>query len=189
MVRKTTFPVLCLVAILALSPLAASAQEPPKAGDKLGKISFAAPVSNEDLAYLDVANGAKEFSLDQIKSPLVVLQLFSMYCTYCQEEAPQVNEFYKLINQKGLGDKIKIFGVGVKNSRMETDLFRKKFKVAFPLLPDPEGVVHGQLGNPMTPFFVVIDNKDGGRILFTHLGAMPSAESFLQSVVSKAGLK
>ena len=189
MSRKKPYTVLCLGTVLVLFALAASAQELPKAGDKLGKISFTAPVSAEDLAYLGVGKGAKEFTLDQIKAPLVVLQLFSMYCTYCQEEAPQVNEFYKLINQKGLGDKIKIFGVGIKNSRMEADLFRKKFKVAFPLLPDPEGIVHGQLGSPMTPFFVVIDNKDGGGIIFTHLGAMPSAESFLQSVVSKAGLK
>ena len=148
MSRKKPYTVLCLGTVLVLLALAASAQELPKAGDKLGKISFTAPVSAEDLAYLGVGKGAKEFTLDQIKAPLVVLQLFSMYCTYCQEEAPQVNEFYKLINQKGLGDKIKIFGVGIKNSRMEANLFRKKFKVAFPLLPDPEGIVHGQLGKP-----------------------------------------
>lgn len=175
--------------MLALAASSAFALEAPKAGDTINDVSFVAPASQADLDYLGIKKGEASFTVGKVKAPVVVVQLFSMYCTYCQEEAPQVNEFYNLLQQKGLRDTIKIFGVGMRNSKMETDLFRKKFKVVFPLLPDHDGAVHTKLGSPMTPFFLIVDNRNGGKIIFTHLGAMPSAESFLQSVIDKAGLK
>lgn len=187
--KKSILIALALVAALVLVSYGVQAQEPLQAGDKVGEVSFVAPSTADDLAYLGLEKGAKGFKIGQVKAPVVVVQLFSMYCTYCQEEAPQVNEFFDLTKQKGLREKIKIFGVGMKNSQMETDLFRNKFKVMFPLLADPDGTVHATLGSPMTPFFLVVDNREGGKILFTHLGAMPSAESFLQSIIDKAGLK
>jgi thiol-disulfide isomerase/thioredoxin len=58
--------------------------------------------------------GFGSFKIPEIKANLVIVEIFSMYCPYCQREAPNVNQLYAKIEQNpALKGKIKIIGIGV----------------------------------------------------------------------------
>jgi protein-disulfide isomerase len=82
----------------------------PQKGDVLPDIKIPVPHNNNDKAYLGVEEGAF-FTIPQIKAAVVIIEIFSMYCPYCQREAPEVNRLYSLIeNDPRLKGKIKLSG-------------------------------------------------------------------------------
>lgn len=125
-----------------------------------------------------------------MKASYVLLEIFSMYCTFCQADAPQVNQLYDLIKQQKLEGALKMVGVGAGNSDYEVGVFRKKYKVPFPLLVDPDFNAHQALGQPRTPFYILLKLKTGGepQILFTHLGPIDQPQEFLATLKQKASL-
>ena len=57
------------------------------------------------------------FSLPKPKDGVVIIQIFSMYCPYCQKDAPHVNKLYeKIAADRNLKDKMRLVGIGVGNS-------------------------------------------------------------------------
>lgn len=128
--------------LLLIMPLWA-ADKPPQVGAALPALVLPASTDSQDQGYLGISG--KPFGVAQVKAPVVVLQVLSMYCPYCQKEAPSVNALFKMIeSDKNLKGKIKIIGIGAGNSAYETNLFRKKYSVPFPVLPDPDFVVYGE---------------------------------------------
>lgn len=82
-------------------------------------------------------------------------------------------------------------GLGAANSAQEVDLFRKRYQVPFPLLPDPELKAAGLLGPEiLTPHFLVLalDGRGGGRVIYSQGGSLPELKKFLQRIKSQAGL-
>lgn len=181
---------LSLLAAICLCSNAWAAASPPQAGDKFPPLKFAAPAQAGEAGYLGLASGQAPFALSQVKSPYLLVEIFSMYCTFCQADAPQVNQLFDLIKQQKLDGTLKMLGVGAGNSDYEVGVFRKKFKVAFPLLNDPEFSAHQALGQPRTPFFLLLKLSGGGEplVLFTHLGPIGQPQEFLATLKQKAGL-
>ena len=173
--------VLCLA--LAVGNVYA-AQPKPIPGNALPDFTLPAPGSGSERSYLGLSG---PFQVSNVKSDLVVIQIFSMYCPYCQKDAPNMNQlFSKIESDAATKGKIKIIGVGAGNSQMEVDTFRKRYNVAFPLLPDQDYKIHDIMGQPRTPFFVVVRTKPG-KVVFTKLGAYDSPEQFFDAL--KAALK
>lgn len=173
-------------AVLLCLPAAAQ-QGGPAEGQAFPAVRLTAPEDPKDVAYLGLGPGAKTFAVGDIDAAVVVVQLFNMYCTYCQREAPRVNDLRGLIERQGLGRQIKLIGLGLNNTAMEVDVFRQKFGVVFPLIPDPDGAIQAKLGQTVTPYFVVIDNAKGGRIILAHQGPIASLEDFLAEITRRAG--
>ena len=143
-------------------------------------ITLPIPDNAVEKNYLGL-EGKDSFAVSRIKADLVILEIFSMYCPYCQREAPIVNELYRIINQrKDLKDKIKIIGVGAGNNRFEVDVFRNRYNIQFPLFSDESFFVHKALGEVRTPYFIVIKmNADGSnRIIYSRLEAFTMRMSF-----------
>lgn len=163
----------------------------PSEGDVLPEITLSVPQNTNEKDYL----GIKEkdaFKVSQIKARIVILEVFSMYCPYCQKEAPVVNELYQIINERpALKDKIKIIGIGAGNNPFEVEVFKNKYNIPFPLFPDASFSIHKSVGEVRTPYFFVIKiNVDGShKILYSKTGSIQDPNQFLDSILKIAGLK
>ena len=83
-----------------------------------------------------------------------MIELFSMYCPYCQKAAPTVNELYEKMEQVKRPDlKLVIIGIGANNTDLEVDTFRKGFDIEFPLFSDPDMSIYNTLEGKGTPGF------------------------------------
>ena len=177
--------------VLVLDPGLVAAKSPPKKGDVLPEIKLITPKNPDHRNYLGLsAEGS--FEIPQIKAKAVILEVFSMYCPHCQREAPRVNELYQLIEKNPkLRGKVKLVGIGAGNSPFEVDVFRKTYKVPFPLFADTDFSIHKILGEVRTPYFigVKIENSRGHEVFYSKLGGFDNAEAFLQRIMKLSELK
>lgn len=178
-----------LFSVSVASTLVASV--PPLKDEVLQKINLPIPKNPEEKSYLGLSGGGN-FKIPQIKANLVLIEIFSMYCPYCQADAPKINELYQLIeNTMELKNKIKMVGIGAGNTPFEVEVYKKTYKVPFPLFPDKDFVVHKAYGEPRTPYFIVVKINDDRsyQIVHTQLGEFPGAEKFLELMLKASGLK
>lgn len=180
----------CVLTMITVAAAAANVWSAPALtkGGPLPDFTLSAPKNSAERSYLGVGSGP--FRVANIKAELVVVEIFSMYCPYCQKEAPNVNAVYnKIENDPALKGRIKFLGIGAGNSQTEVDIFRERYKIPFALVPDKDFQAHELLGQPRTPFFVILKLKPGSRerVVATHLGAYESPEKFLDDL--RAALK
>lgn len=176
---------------LGLGFSALAANKPPEKGEVLPVINLPLPKNPVEKGYLGLS-GDGFFKIPQIKANVVIVEIFSMYCPYCQKDAPGVNELYNLIdNNPDLKNKIKLIGIGAGNSSYEVEVFKKTYTVPFPLFPDKDFTIHKACGDVRTPYFIVVKiNNDGThQIVHSQLGGYPGAEPFLELVLKSSGLK
>jgi len=168
-----------------------TAAKPPEKGEVLPFINLPVPKNPEERNYLGLS-GSGLFKIPQIKARAVIVELFSMYCPFCQKDAPGVNELYRLIeNNPDIRNKIKLIGIGAGNSPYEVEVFKKTYNVPFPLFPDKDFTIHKTCGEVRTPFYMVVKINENGthQIVYTQLGEYPGAEPFLELVLKASGLK
>jgi peroxiredoxin len=180
--------VACLVGILWGSSCLAQKVGPPDEGANFPDIGIPVPASAEAQSYLGL-NATGTFKVSQVKAEMVIFEIFSMYCPHCQREAPSVNELYRLIDSRAdLKGKIKIVGIGAGNSSFEIDLFKKKYNIAFPLVPDPDFSLHRALGEVRTPYFIAVKISADGRqkVVYSKVGSPGDPGPFLESLVKMA---
>lgn len=170
---------------------ALAANKPPEKGEVLPVMNLPTPKNPDERSYLGLS-GSGLFKIPQIKAKVVIVEIFSMYCPYCQKDAPGVNELYRLIeNNADIKNKIKLIGIGAGNSPYEVEVFKKTYNVPFPLFPDKDFTIHKACGEVRTPYFMVVKiNEDGThQIVHNQLGGYPGAEPFLELVLKASGLK
>ncbi len=163
---------------------------PPAKGAQLPKADLPVPNDPAGRLYLGLA-GTGSFQIPKIKAKVVIIEIFSMYCPYCQREAPEVNKLYQAIEgDPDLRGKIKIIGIGAGNSQFEVGVFREKYKVPFPLFPDEDFSIHKCFGETRTPYFIAIQiNEDGShKVIYSKLGGTQGAEQFLKQITQLSGL-
>lgn len=180
-----------IIFFIGLTGAALAANKPPQKGKGLPTINLPVPKNPDEINYLGIP-GTGTFKIAQIKAKVVIVEIFSMYCPYCQKDAPGINELYRLIESKpDIKNKIKIIGIGAGNSSYEVEVFRKTYNVPFPLFPDKDFTIHKAYGEVRTPYFMVVKiNEDGThQIVHTQLGEYPGAEPFLELVLKSSGLK
>jgi len=103
-----------------------------------------------------------------------------------------VNELYQLMEKNpDVKGRVKLIGIGVGNSRFEVDIFRKNYKIPFPLFPDGSFSIHKSIGEVRTPYFIGIKIKDDGthEVFYSKLGGFKKAGDFLQLMLKSSGLK
>jgi peroxiredoxin len=163
----------------------------PQPGDLLPALSLPIPKNPEEKAYLGLS-GDGLFKIFQLKAQVAIIEIFSMYCPYCQKEAPRVNELYQAIEKNpDLKGKIVLLGIGTGNSLFEVGVFKKTYTVPFPLFADQEFIIHKSLGEVRTPYFIAIKiTKDKTpRVIYSELGSFNGAKSFLEKIIKLGELK
>jgi thiol-disulfide isomerase/thioredoxin len=174
-----------------LTRITSAANAPPAKGGVLPVINLPIPKSLDEKDYLGLS-GDGHFKIPQIKAKVVIVEIFSMYCPYCQKDAPRINELYQTIESNPeLKTKIKLIGIGAGNSPYEVSVFKKTYAVPFPLFPDKDFVIHKVYGEVRTPYFFAIKiNEDGThQIIHTQLGDFQGPEPFLELILKASGLK
>jgi peroxiredoxin len=180
-----TMLISALAACLALAGAAAAYTDPLPAGSEMPAVTLPAPENDSGASYLGVEPG-ESFQPKDIEAKALILQIMNMYCIHCQREASHVNQLYRLIEEKGLAGQLKVLAIGAKNTPYEVGLFRERYEVPFPILPDPELELHSALGERATPHFYVVDLTQGdqGKIVISHKGPLPKLQELMSSIKS-----
>ncbi len=176
---------LLVICVLVLSGPAAvrlaSAGEPKfKVGEVVPDFTFSAPSSDKDRAYLGL-EAKKEFHRSDVPAELLYVDIFGVLCQACQKNAPNMNKLHNyLVQDPALDKAVKIVGVAHESDYEDVKMFRKAFRVKFPLIPDESGTIFEQLGEPDTPYAVVLDRDR--KIVLTHQGVIHNVEQFLAEI-------
>ena len=191
MMRRMLWFALLAWGMILCGPAAGRAAGTPPVGGQLPDFTLGVPKDAAEKTYLGLS-GSGAFKIPQIRAKTVIVEIFSMYCPYCQKEALNVNRVYEKIEaDPALRGKIKLLGIGVGNSAFEVGVFRKKYNIPFPLFPDGDFVLHKLLGEVRTPYFIGVKiNSDGShQVIHSRLGAFESVEKFLDEIVKVSDLK
>ena len=116
-----------------------------------------------------------------------------MYCPICQREAPVVNELHGLIEKDILLRKnVRLIGIGIGNTPFEVEVYRKKFKVLFPLFADDTFQLQKVSKDQFrTPTFIVawIGPSAALKILDVRVGPIKDLAKYLENVKKLAAGK
>ena len=193
MIARRMFIVLSVAAFwaaLLVSPVSANAA-PLQPGGPLPDFKLPIPEHSADREYLGLTTSGA-FTIAQIKAQVVIIEILSMYCPYCQREAPEVNRLYEIIeNNADLKSRIKLIGIGAGNTPFEVQVFKGKYSVPFPVFSDADFVLHKAFGEVRTPFFIGVRINDDGsyRVFYAKLGGIEGAESFVKLMLRLSGLE
>lgn len=189
MKRHTVFILATLLFFSSHSPL--KAESAPSQETVLPEFILTVPDNDGYREYLGLqADAGTQFSLSDIDADILLIELFSMYCPFCQEEAPAVNALYQAMKDYSRPEmKIKIIGLGANNSAFEVDHFRSTYNVRFPLFPDPDMKMYEALEGKGTPGFIGCRKGENGRytIILRQSGGFYHHEEFLSELLRKSG--
>lgn len=161
--------------------------DPGIEGKNISLDAFKLPIPEEEVTktYLGIS-GQGDFEILQIKTQILIIEIFSMYCPHCQKEAPRVNELYKSIQGRiDLKDKIKIIGIGATNSAYEVSQFKKTYEIPFPLFPDEDISISKKLGASSTPTFIAVKfiEEGGYEVFYFKSGSIGEVPQFLSKIL------
>ena len=167
--------VLCLFLIYVARMEMAFAKEIQliKVGDPFPETRLEAPKDPAGGVYLGLME-IDRFSLTEIKADLVIVEILSVYCPSCQRQTPVFNKLFGLIeNDAKTRGRIKMMGIAVGNSVREVQDFVKRYKIPFPVIPDPKFEMHRAIGGSRTPFTILVRPDPSNMtaiVADTHLG-------------------
>lgn len=173
---QDTFRIMGLVFILGtFFPTPAWDGNLPTFGSTLPSLLLESPASREESQYLGIKNGEK-FSLAQVNSRFVLIEVIGVYCPVCYTQAPLFNQLFRRIQKDvTLAKKVKLLAVAVGATPMEVSYLKQEQKISFPILKDPVFTIHKQLGEPKTPLTMLVNIE--GKVFFVHQGAVGDFES------------
>ena len=148
-------------------------------GARFPALTFKDSLFSEPRTYLGISRKTS-FSIKDISGSLLIIELFSTYCTSCPKNIPTLNAIYSNIeNDPKLKGKVKVIGIAVGNNQNEVKGYTKEYKVLYPILTDLNFTAHKALGNPRVPYtiFVKKDVKGKGIVFNTHQGIIESADT------------
>ncbi len=177
------------VLIAMLSPVLSFSAQP----EFLPFISLSIPANDAEREYLGLTEKKDStFLLSDVDTDILLIEIFNMYCPYCQAEASKVNELYQLMKEQEQGGiRMRIVGLGVSNTEFEVNYFKQTFNVEFPLFSDKDMSMFKLLGGKHTPDFIGCLLRDGQKpeIVLRESGGFDTAEEFLGLLLQRAGYR
>ncbi len=96
-----------------------------------------------------------------------------------------VNRLFTNIQENRELDKnIKMIAIGIGDHPDEIAMYGKKFKVKFPMVPDPDKNISGKIKIEGTPTLFLI-NKNG-KVLYSHTGFLEDLDVLLTEIRKNA---
>jgi peroxiredoxin len=164
--------------LLFATATAASASQYPKVGETLPAFTMPALALEEDAAALGLAPN-RAFTLADIKTPYVLIEIIGVYCPVCHEQESMLTKLYKRFRKTGLDERITMLGIAAGGTPMEVKFIRKK-NYLFPMVHDTEYEIYNAIGDTKTPFTMLVDKQ--GMVLFAHQGLLPDIGTFLKEI-------
>jgi peroxiredoxin len=156
-------------------------------GETFPDTTLQAPENLKDRSYLGLETESA-FSIKDIQADMVLVAMLNIHCMPCQEEALVYNDLFEQIEaDASLRDRIKILGVGVGNNETEIKAFHEEYTIRFPIVPDLQFELHAAVGEPGTPFSVLVRlEKETGTemVALTYPDAAEGYESIYQDMTA-----
>ena len=166
--------------IIGSTSLGVCGDAPPQKGSQLPVMHLDTPAIPRDRDYLGIPE-QKQFELADVKADLIMLEVIGVYCPQCHKQRPHINRlFHRIQKDIGLADKIRFIGIAAGATPMEVAYLVKESNIPYPIVADEQFSVHQLLGNPRTPFNMVVTNQ--GRVLWAHLGVIEDMNAFLATL-------
>ncbi len=170
----------CLALVFSFGAVALAAKSEPKVGQSVGNLTFPPPLSQEDANYLGLTK-RDAFSLQEIKSPYVLVEQFNTNSPYCRAQAPVLNHLYTMVQQDAaLKTRLKFLAMGQNNDENAVRMWKASHKVPFPVLPDTVSTFVKAFNFCDYPLTLVLDRS--GKILFVHIGVFKNAADVLKGI-------
>jgi hypothetical protein len=197
MFRRFFFiPILLAIGMLVFFsgwPAVVQAQEKTliKGGEAFPEVALKTPAQAKDRTYLGVSGG-DHFRIQDLKAKVILVEIMNVYCTACQNQAPLYNQLFALIQSNpDTRNQIKMIGIAAGNDDEEVKNFRDHFQVPYPIIPDPDYVLHAAVGGGPTPFSIIVRRDPKGKsalVADTHLGVNKDVRGLFQQMQSLQGM-
>jgi hypothetical protein len=174
--RLGRLAIVTLALLGAAAPLAAAGL--PRKGDLLPALALRTPEAPAERAYLGVWQDT--FHLTDVACRLLLLEVIGVYCPRCYQQAPLFTNLYRRIEKGPLKGRVKMLGLAAGGTVMEIAYLREQGQYLFPVAADPDFTAHKQLGEPRTPFTLLMDRE--GRVLHTHMGVVENIDAFYELI-------
>lgn len=159
-----------------------AAKDFPEPGDQMPEVlNFAFPVPEQSQGGFGVRipAGQKTFTLPDLDREYFLLEVVGVYCPVCHTQAPDMVRLHQRIQRDAkLSSKVVVLAVAAGATPMEVEHLQKNWRFPFPILQDGDYSLHKLLGEPDTPFTVLIDQN--GTIHYAQLGRIDVADFFTQ---------
>ncbi len=166
--------------VLTLAPVFTLAGELPAVGTELPEFQLETPKSEEEQAYLGI-KGSPSFSITQLKGELVLIEIIGVYCPRCHRQHPLFNKlFYRIKKNTEMYNKTKMIGIAVGANPIEVAYLKKEYRIPYPVIVDPNFEVHKVLGEPRTPFTMLVTKEK--KVVLAHLGVIEDMDSFFLQI-------
>jgi hypothetical protein len=160
-----------------------------KAGEPFPEVALKIPFQTGDKTYLGISGGGF-FRVKDLKSQIVLVEILNVYCAACQKQAPLYNQLFALIQSKpALRKQIKMIGIAAGNDAEEVNTFRAHFQVPYPIIPDPDYILHAAVGGGPTPFSIIVRRDPQAKsalVADCHLGVNEDIQGLLRKMQSLA---
>jgi thiol-disulfide isomerase/thioredoxin len=108
-------------------------------------------------------------SLSEMLGKPLVINLWASTCTVCMTETPAFETV-----ARALGGQVRFLGIDTLDTSLHAGLaFERKYKVTYPQLYDPDGIVATGYGVPGLPVTVFV--SAAGKVLGENIGALSVA--------------
>ena len=164
-------------------PNAAMAAEPPQEGDELPELVFVASDRPEDADYLGLPD-TETFTLAEADYEILLLEIIGVYCPFCHEQAPLFNDLAQRIERAGLDGQVKLIAVASGATPEELAYVRDYSAYIYPLFRDQDYSLHQQLGEPQTPFTLLVNRQ--GEVIYTHMGVVEDIDALFNRIKESA---
>jgi hypothetical protein len=184
--RMTTrLAALALILLTFASPcVPALAADPPKPGQTLPPLAMSAPLKAEDRAYLGIGDAAS-FKLSDVKAGFVLFEVLGVYCPQCHVQAPHFDKLFARIKaDPELSGKVKMLGMAAGATKEEVEYLLESGAYKFPVAYDTEFAAHKLLGEPKTPYTMLVNAK--GQVLYAHLGIVEDVNALFEQIAKLA---
>ncbi|QLA16498.1 peroxiredoxin family protein [Desulfolutivibrio sulfoxidireducens] len=156
------------------------AGEPPREGDVLPDFTLVSPESPEDRTALGLSDAAT-FKLGDVDASCLLFEVIGVYCPECHKQAPLFGKLHaRLAKDQNLSGRVKMLAMAAGATTKELEYLLKRGEYPFCVVNDPEYVAHKALGEPKTPFTMIVDRQ--GRVLFVHLGVITDMGGFFRTI-------
>jgi peroxiredoxin len=112
---------------------------------------------------------------------LLLMEIIGVYCPQCHKQAPGFNRLFQRIEKDPkLKAKVKFLAVAAGGTATEIAYLRREFSIPFPVISDARFEIHKQLGEPRTPFTMLLDRNR--KVVFAHVGIIEDLDAFFQKI-------
>ncbi len=172
-----------LAALLALLPGCATSRKTRAA---VRPIILETPSDPRMAAYLGVSPQRRYFRLTEIKAKVLIAEVFQSRCSHCRERVPDFLRLYRLVQRRGLGNKIKFIGIGFGERRVDVEEFGLRYRIPWPLFPDPGGSRIKVEEIPVT--FVLKISPEAAYVIYEYHGTLPEPAKLLEQLLKTVAL-